>query len=134
MNQVHNVLASGKDPVRMGSAHPNLVPYRAFQAKDGWFVIAVGNDDQWAKLVSSLSLEDKTSDDWASNPGRISARDEIESLLADAVSVYTREELSSLLAHIPCSPVNTISEALACLLYTSPSPRDLSTSRMPSSA
>ena len=113
VNQVHNVLASGKDPVRMGSAHPNLVPYRAFQAKDGWFVIAVGNDDQWAKLVNSLSLGDKTSDDWASNPGRISARDEIESLLADTVSDYTREELSDLLAQIPCSPVNTISEALA---------------------
>ena len=113
VNQVHNVLASGKDPVRMGSAHPNLVPYRAFQAKDGWFVIAVGNDDQWVKLVTSLGLEDKTSDDWASNPGRISARDEIESLLADTVSNYTREQLSDLLAQIPSSPVNTISEALA---------------------
>ena len=33
------------------------------------------------------------------------------------------------------SPVNiTVSEFVACLLYTSPSPRDLSTSRMPSSA
>ena len=28
----------------------------------------------------------------------------------------------------------TIAELLGCLLYTSPSPRDLSTSRMPSSA
>ena len=27
-----------------------------------------------------------------------------------------------------------IQESIACLLYTSPSPRDLSTSRMPSSA
>lgn len=113
VNQVHNVLASGKDPVRMGSAHPNLVPYRAFKAKDGWFVIAVGNDDQWAKLVQCLRLEDVISDDWASNPGRISSRNEIESLLANSVSEYTRDEMSGLLVGIPCSPVNTISEALA---------------------
>ena len=63
---VHNVLASGKDPVRMGSAH--LAVIQGFQARDGWFVIAVGNDDQWAKLVTSLSLEDVTSDD-GPNPG-----------------------------------------------------------------
>ena len=31
-------------------------------------------------------------------------------------------------------PGGTIVEGTACLLYTSPSPRDLSTSRMPSSA
>ena len=48
-NQAQNVLASGIDPSRMGSAHPNLVPYRAFEAKDGWFVVAVGSDTQWCK-------------------------------------------------------------------------------------
>ena len=32
------------------------------------------------------------------------------------------------------SVLNILSEAPSCLLYTSPSPRDLSTTRMPSSA
>ena len=60
VNQVHNVLASGKDPTRMGSAHPNLVPYRAFEANDGLVCNRCRRDDQWAKLVTSLSLEDAT--------------------------------------------------------------------------
>ena len=36
--------------------------------------------------------------------------------------------------HQPQEDVETIRRMRACLLYTSPSPRDLSTSRMPSSA
>ena len=51
------------------------------------------------KVGDQLSLEDVTSDDC--QPGRISARDEIESLLADTVSDYTREELSDLLHKFP---------------------------------
>ena len=35
---------------------------------------------------------------------------------------------------IPLSAMKYIAKYLDCLLYTSPSPRDLSTSRMPSSA
>ena len=43
----------------MGSAHPNLVPYRAFEANDGWFVIGVGSDTQWANLCALLNIENK---------------------------------------------------------------------------
>ena len=43
VNQGHNALA-GITPGRMGSAHPNLVPYKAFEAKDGWFAIGVGTE------------------------------------------------------------------------------------------
>ena len=110
VNQAHNALASGKDPQRMGTAHPNLVPYRAFQAKDGWFVIGVGSDDQWEKLCGYLSIDFKEA--WAENAGRISDRAEIESLISDIVSKYSRALLEELLKGIPCAPVNTVTEAL----------------------
>ena len=42
----------------MGSAHPNLVPYRAFEANDGWFVIGVGSDNQWQSLVAALDKKE----------------------------------------------------------------------------
>lgn len=111
VNQAHNALASGKDPQRMGTAHPNLVPYRAFQASDGWFVIGVGSDDQWAKLCEHLAIDFKEA--WAENAGRISDREQIEHMLAGIVSKHSRAELEELLKGIPCAPVNTITEALA---------------------
>lgn len=113
VNQVHNVLASGEDPTRMGSAHPNLVPYRAFEANDGWFVIAVGSDPQWEKLVSALQIEDAIDPTWSTNSGRISARAEVEALISSRVADFSRDELVGILVGIPNSPVNTISEALA---------------------
>ena len=47
-NVASNYLISGKLPKRHGNAHPNIVPYQSFQASDGWFAIAVGNDHQFA--------------------------------------------------------------------------------------
>ena len=110
VNQAHNALASGKDPQRMGYAHPNLVPYRAFQAKDGWFVIGVGSDQQWSNLCEFLSIEQNPA--WATNAGRIANREVIESMVGKIVAKHNRNELEELLKGIPCAPVNTITEAL----------------------
>ena len=44
VNQAQNWITSGISPNRMGHAHPNIVPYQAFQASDGWFILATGND------------------------------------------------------------------------------------------
>ena len=110
VNQAHNALASGKDPQRMGSAHPNLVPYRAFEANDGWFVIAVGSDNQWGNLCTLLNIENQ--DEWLTNAGRIAERDFIEAMLTKIVAGHSRAELEELLTGIPCAPVNTITEAL----------------------
>jgi len=110
-NQAQNVLASGVDPSRMGSAHPNLVPYRAFEAKDGWFVVAIGSDVQWSKFCSISGISPL--EEWESNAGRIADRTEIEALIQTWVEQHTRAELELLLQGIPCAPINTVSEALA---------------------
>ncbi|MGB1366095.1 MAG: CaiB/BaiF CoA transferase family protein [Candidatus Poseidoniaceae archaeon] len=110
-NQAQNVIASGVDPTRMGSAHPNLVPYRAFEAKDGWFVVAVGSDTQWSKFCSVSGIP--SLEEWSSNAGRIANRKEIEARIQTWAGQYTRMELEELLQGIPCAPINTVSEALA---------------------
>ena len=110
-NQAQNVLASGTDPNRMGSAHPNLVPYRAFEANDGWFVVAVGSDAQWKKFCSISEMEART--EWSSNAGRIEHREEIETKIQEWIQNHNRNDLEAMLAGIPCAPINTVSEALA---------------------
>ena len=50
-NQSLNYLMTGKPPVRRGTAHPNIVPYQAFPTKDGWLMLAVGNDRQYRGVL-----------------------------------------------------------------------------------
>jgi|TARA_B110000459_G_scaffold203082_1_gene258168 crotonobetainyl-CoA:carnitine CoA-transferase CaiB-like acyl-CoA transferase len=114
VNQAHNAMASGTNPVAMGSAHPNLVPYRAFEAKDGWFVLGVGSDAQWATVVERLALtEAATQPEWATNKGRVLDREGVESCVAKVIQQHPREALERLLDGVPCAPVNTVLEALA---------------------
>ena len=110
-NQAQNVLASGIDPTRMGSAHPNLVPYRAFEAKDGWFVVAVGSDAQWELFCSVSGIPPR--EEWSTNAGRIANREEIETAIQAWIEDYDRNEVELMLQGIPCAPINTVSEALA---------------------
>ena len=110
VNQGHNALA-GITPGRMGSAHPNLVPYKAFEAKDGWFAIGVGTENQWHKLVAALELD--VPDHWKDNSARIAERSQVEAAVQQAVANLERGTLEDLLAGIPNAPVNTVNEALA---------------------
>ena len=110
VNQGHNALA-GITPGRMGSAHPNLVPYKAFEAKDGWFAIGVGTENQWHKLVAALELD--VPDHWKDNSARIAERSQVEAAVQQAVANLERGTLEGLLAGIPNAPVNTVNEALA---------------------
>jgi len=109
VNQGHNALA-GITPGRLGSAHPNLVPYRAFQASDGWFAIGVGTENQWNALVKALDLD--VPDRWRENSARINEREAVEAVVQTAVAGRNRVALEALLTGIPCAPVNTVNEAL----------------------
>ena len=108
-NQGQNQIVSGEDPGLLGSGHPNLVPYQAFQATDGWVVIAVGSDAQFATLSSRLEFENT----WPTNQQRVDSRQEVASLIQSKVEVLSRAEVCDLLDSIPTSPINKISEALA---------------------
>jgi crotonobetainyl-CoA:carnitine CoA-transferase CaiB-like acyl-CoA transferase len=109
VNQAHNVF-SGIEPIPMGSSHPNLVPYKVFEAKDGWFALGIGSDDQWNTLCERVELSSNPT--YATNKGRIFHRNDVEQLVQDALAKYTRAELEHLLAGLPCAPVNTLREAL----------------------
>ena len=109
VNQGHNAL-TGITPGRMGSAHPNLVPYKAFEASDGWFAIGVGTENQWHKLVDALELD--VPERWKDNSARIEERSSVEATVQAAVSNVDRAALEGILRGIPCAPVNTVNEAL----------------------
>jgi len=64
--------ATGKEPQRLGSAHPSIVPYQAFRCKDKYLVLAIGNDHQWENFCRAAGLERFFSDGrFSTNPSRV---------------------------------------------------------------
>lgn len=55
-NQIVSYFASGEIPRRWGNAHPNLTPYQSFKTRDGYLIVACGNDGQFRKLCAILGI------------------------------------------------------------------------------
>ena len=118
INVLGNLVATGEEPMRYGNAHPNIVPYEVFATADGHVAIAVGNDRQFARLISTLDLD--PDDRFATNAGRVGHRAELIPILAGAIAARRRDELVGTLiaTDVPAGPVNLVSEALAMMQAT----------------
>jgi crotonobetainyl-CoA:carnitine CoA-transferase CaiB-like acyl-CoA transferase len=114
-NVVGHHLATGVEPRRWGTGHPDIVPYQAFAARDGHLVVAVGNDAQFARLLEVLG--ERPDPRFATNAQRVGLRAELLPLLAARIAERGRDELVSALASadVPAGPVNQVSEALAAM-------------------
>jgi len=116
VNQGTNYLVGGKIPGRLGNAHPNVVPYREFEAADGHVLVACASDRQFQNLCGVLGLLETAGDPWfKSNDGRLKHRAELEGKLADAVRTWTSAALFAAMeaAGVPGGPINSIEQALA---------------------
>ncbi|KZN96531.1 CaiB/BaiF CoA transferase family protein [Aeribacillus pallidus] len=109
-----NYFATNNDPKPLGGAHPNIVPYQVFEASDGHFILAVGNDSLWNSLVDVLDVEPLRDRKFKTNPDRVQNRDELISILEEIFKRKTRDEWVDMLesAKIPCGPVNKLSDIL----------------------
>ena len=115
INVAQNTLVSGRDPQRWGNAHPNLVPYQLFNARDGQLVIAVGNDMQWKAACVTLGLESLGSDaSLATNAGRLAQRDRVVSTITERLTMADMSHWLGALerAGVPCGVVRSVREAL----------------------
>lgn len=115
VNIASNHLVSGVVPSRLGNAHPNIVPYQTFNAADGVFVLAVGNDRQFGALCDALDQPRLVEDErFATNPARVEHRAILVELLSEIfVAKPVQYWLELLSSHkIPVAPVNDVGTAL----------------------
>ncbi|MEM6305340.1 MAG: CoA transferase [Pseudomonadota bacterium] len=115
INEGCNFLTSGQEPIRRGNAHPNIVPYDAFECADGWFLLAVGNDAQFARFCDALGIAEVAEDDrFKTNLGRIEHREALMPLIRPAMRALPRADVMERLyaVSVPCGPINTVGEAL----------------------
>jgi formyl-CoA transferase len=114
-NVASNFLISGKNPKRYGNAHANIVPYQSFQASDGWFVVAVGNDKQFEALCRVVELPELSSNTkFAMNSARVENREGLISILKPIFIKKTVDEWLSLIGEqFPCGPINTFDQVFS---------------------
>jgi crotonobetainyl-CoA:carnitine CoA-transferase CaiB-like acyl-CoA transferase len=115
-NLAQYYLTSGKPAARQGNAHSTITPYQAFEARDGWFVIAVGNDHQFEKLAQFLNHPEwSTNEKFKTNSARTKNRDDLIPLIAAELKTYDVKPLITTLRDldIPAGPVNRIDQSFA---------------------
>ena len=112
-NQNSNYLVSGIAPERMGNAHPNIVPYQDFPTRDGFMVIAVGNDGQFARLCEAAGHAELAADQrYANNKGRVENRKTLIAAICAFTVTETTQHWIELLeaAGVPCGPINNLEQ------------------------
>jgi len=105
--------ATGDPPGRMGSGHPNIVPYRAFPTADGYVVVACASENLWPKFCEALDRPDLVDEDrFATNDDRVRNREQLEAILEDEIGAYDTETITQRFQDhgVPANPVNDMAE------------------------
>lgn len=109
-------LTGGAVTPRMGNAHPTIVPYETFMASDGWIILAVGNDRQFADFCAVAGKPELSKDPrFTENKNRVRNRKELIPVIRDIIAGKSRrwwmEELEK--HDVPCGPVNNLAEVFS---------------------
>lgn len=115
-NQAMNFLIGGVVPGRLGTAHPNIVPYQAFRTADGFIMVAVGNDRQFAECMRCCGTPELADDPrFLRNEDRLANRGALIALMSDALeresSAHWLRRLAE--AAVPCSPINDLADVFS---------------------
>ncbi len=114
--KIDALVNQGQKPHRHRSGHPDFVPYEAFDASDGPFLICVGNDRLFTKLAAVLRRPDWSTDPrYLHNRDRLQNRDALVGEMDAILRTHSRAHWLAVFeeAGVPCAPINTLSEALA---------------------
>ena len=114
--QTSEYFGTGKDPRKLGSAHPRNAPYQAFRAQDGYFGMAAGNNSLWHQVCDVVGLPELKEDDRYLTP-TLRAQNQ-EALRETLEAVFETQPVAHWLsafaaAGVPSSPINSYSDALS---------------------
>lgn len=106
---------TGHDPKPMGTGHPSMCPYQAFEAADGMMMLGAGNDAQWKKFCEVADLQDYIHHpDFCTNALRVKNMDKTVALVGERFKTKTIEQWMTELRSVgvPCAPINKLGQAL----------------------
>ena len=113
-NAIARYLSKGEIPKPMGSRHPSISPFEAFQTKDSHIIIAAGNDKLFEGMCKVFNLELHNDVKFKTNANRNKNIEELKKILEDKLKDKTTAEWVKILEdkRIPCGPINNIKEAV----------------------
>lgn len=114
--QTSEYFGTGRNPRKLGSAHPRNAPYQAYAASDGWFVIAAGNNRLWQQVCEVVGTQHLLQDPRFASPSlRAQHQTELKALLDPHFAQQTAAQWLQIFqaAGVPCAPINGYGEALA---------------------
>ncbi len=100
-------------PKRAGNQYDFIAPYEAFMAKDGWFVLGVGNDNIWKKFCNTINRKDLINDErFNINVERVKHNKELSEIIGHWTANFTVQEILSILEEkgIPAAPINNLEQ------------------------
>jgi len=116
VNQSAGFTAAGVVPGILGNRHPSIAPYEVFEAADRPFVLAVGNDRQFAALCDVLGMSELAEDPrFATNPARVAHVEQLAERLGARLRTRSAADWYAELTPkgVPCGPVNDLAGAFA---------------------
>lgn len=115
VNQTTGYAACGNVPQRLGNDHPSLFPYGPFPTRDKALIITVGNESQFARLVSVLGVPELADDArFTTMAARNAHREELRPLLIAALARGGADEWFEKFQEqgVPCAPILNIAEGV----------------------
>ena len=111
-----NYLLSGNVPGRMGTAHPNTVPYQVFPTSNGHVILGANNDQQFRRLCEFAGAPELARDPrFATNALRLEHRDDLVARISELTQSQTTEHWVDGLVKVglPCGPVSNVEQVFA---------------------
>jgi crotonobetainyl-CoA:carnitine CoA-transferase CaiB-like acyl-CoA transferase len=114
--QTSEYFGTGRDPVKLGSAHPRNAPYQAFRCRDGYFGMAAGNNALWKSVCEVLGHTEWLADDRFLTPTTRAANQTDLRVMLEAIfeaedATYWLDRFRA--AGVPCAAINSYSSVLA---------------------
>lgn len=108
-----NYFATNDPPQRMGSKHPTITPYQAFETSDGYAVVASASEQIWPRFCRAIDREDLIDiERFETNSKRVEHRAELDEILEAEFAQYTTAEIVARMedAGVPASRVRNLEE------------------------
>lgn len=114
--QTSEYFGTGRDPVKLGSAHPRNAPYQAFAARDTYFGMAAGNNALWHSVCEVVGMPELEKDGrylttTLRAQHQTALRETLEAVFKQHDATHWIEQFRQ--AGVPCAPINTYSQVLA---------------------
>jgi len=112
-NAIARYAVTGEVPGPIGSRHPSIAPFDAFATRDGYVVIAAGNDELFAKLCEAVGAPEWTDDErFRTNEQRNRNADALKAAIETILATRTTSAWLEILqrAQLPCGPLNDIAQ------------------------